>query len=1022
MTQTSSKPTLPNTIKDSSSAVENRTPVAYYTSANPPLSSPTFEQGGMEPTEAKDKSGFLSLFQRLRQGWDNFNFRTKLTLLLVVGAALPVIAATQSIITIAQRQSIEGLEEVLRRELIILEEEIDTQQKGMKANAKTLATFIETTGIDVSNPDQVAAYRGRLQSFLAQAKQENPARSFYIITDNQGRTVAQNIQVVAADFQNYPLLTDTETKFSPVSLSPGIELGDVPIVKNALSSGVTLAGFELLPGKFLQRLGLAEQADIGLRYQKIEGLPEPKKPFPEGTYDIDGGKAGFALVAVQPIRVQGKVVGTAIAGNLINRNYEIVDNLKSETGVSTATIFAQDWRVSTNVPYTDKKTRAIGTRVSQVVADKVLNREEDFIGAANIIGIEYTTGYSPIYDHQQELNPGQAKPVGIAYVGEPQTEVQKTLRNIALTGYGIGGGILLLAGLVAVPLAGTFSNPLRRLAGFAQEVGAGEKGVRLETSERQDEIGVLSQEMNQMVAGLEANEELLRQEAGRSQLLKDITLKLSEALDSDTVFDTAVVEIRQALKSDRAMVYRFDETWKGRVVAESLAGGWPKALGTEIASPYLAEDYVDKYKQGWVQATPDIYQAGLSEFHLQQLESLAVKANLVAPILVEGELLGLLIVHECSSPRNWEQSEIDFFAQLSTQVGLALERTNLLERQRISEKEQRSAKEQLQRRALELLTEVDSVSKGDLTIRAQVTEDEIGTIADSYNATIESLRKIVTQVQMATKQVAATTNTNEASVQELSAEALRQAEEIAAALYRIQAMSDSARTVAANAEQAEAAVRQATQTVETGDAVMNRTVDEIVAVQDTVAETAEKVKRLGESSQKISKVVSLIGKFAAQTHLLAMKASIEAARAGEGGKGFAVIADEVRSLAAQSAEATAEIETLVVNIQSETNEVAAAMETGTKQVATGTKLVEETRQSLNQIAAASSQIDRLVKAIAQAAVEQSEASQSVTQTMGDVAAIADKTSTSAMSVSASFQELLTVAQELQESVGQFKVQ
>ena len=489
-----------------------------------------------------------------------------------------------------------------------------------------------------------------------------------------------------------------------------------------------------------------------------------------------------------------------------------------------------------------------------------------------------------------------------------------------------------------------------------------------------------------------------------------MTLHLTQTLQPQEIFDTAVAEIRKAIKSDRVVVYSFDRNWKGTVIAESVANGFPRALGAKIDDPCFADRYVEKYRGGRVQATENIYKAGLTPCHLKQLEPFAVKANLVAPILQAGQLLGLLIAHQCSAPRTWQQAEIDLFTQFSTQVGLALDRFHLLE-------QQKTARELLQR----LLMEVDPVNKGDLTVRANVTEDEIGTIADSYNVTISNLRKIVSQVQVAAQQVSVTTSNSEGAAQELSKETLRQAEEIATALERIRQMSDSIRAVVQGAAQAEAAVQEANMTVAAGDAAMNRTVDGMLAIRETVTETSKKVKQLGDSSQKISKVVNLIGRFAAQTNLLALKASIEAARAGDEGRGFAVLADEVRVLARQSAEATAEIESLIANIQKETNEVVVAMEAGKEQVVAGTKLVDETRQNLNKITDVSKQISESVAAIASAATVQSQASAVVTATIADVAESASQTSEEATVVSASFKELLALAQELQTSASQFKV-
>ncbi len=516
--------------------------------------------------------------------------------------------------------------------------------------------------------------------------------------------------------------------------------------------------------------------------------------------------------------------------------------------------------------------------------------------------------------------------------------------------------------------------------------------------------------------------------AERAQQLNEIISRVRESLKVEEIYHAAVTGVRETLKTDRAIVYLFDENWQGTIVAESVGSGWPKALGANIADPCFAEQYVEKYKRGRVKATENIYDAGLTKCYLGQLEPFKVKANLVAPILAEGKLLGLLVTHQCSSTRPWQESDITFFKQVAIQVGFALDQAALLEQReqaRIAAEmvslEQRREKEALQLQLLELLSDVEGAARGDLTVRADVTAGEIGTVADFFNAVIESLRGIVTQVKQAATQVNSSLGENEEAIRQLNAEALKQAEETTRTLDSVEQMTRSIQQVADNARQAATVARMASSTAESGGIAIDRSVQNIQSLRATVAQTAKKVKRLGESSQQISKVVSLINQIALQTNLLAINAGIEAARAGEEGQGFAVVAEEVGELAARSAAATKEIEKIVENIQQETAEVVEAMELGTTQVVEGTHLVEDAKQSLSQILEVSRQIDALVQSISSATVSQALTSQAVTDLMKEIAKVSERTSNSTRQVSSSLKETVGIAAQLQASVGTFKV-
>lgn len=364
----------------------------------------------------------------------------------------------------------------------------------------------------------------------------------------------------------------------------------------------------------------------------------------------------------------------------------------------------------------------------------------------------------------------------------------------------------------------------------------------------------------------------------------------------------------------------------------------------------------------------------------------------------------------------------DEFGRLATSFNQMIQSivANTTEAQRKAA-EQEQAKEDLQRQVIRLLDDVEGAARGDLTVQAEVTADVLGAVADSFNLTIQNLREIVNQVKIAARQVNESSRENEAFARSLSSDALRQAEVLSDTLNSVQMMTESIQRVAESAREAEQVAKLASETAIKGGDAVERTVAGILDIRETVAETTRKVKRLGESSQEISKIVGLISQIASRTNLLALNASIEAARAGDAGRGFAIVADEVRQLADRAAKASKEIEQIVLQIQSETSNVQQAMEVGTQQVIDGTKRAEQARQSLTDIIQVSHRIETLVLSITEDTVKQTETSRTVSQVMQSVELSAQETSQESQRVSASLQNLVGVARSLQDSVERFRV-
>ncbi|MDZ8107714.1 MAG: MHYT domain-containing protein [Nostoc sp. DedQUE12a] len=646
---------------------------------------------------------------------------------------------------------------------------------------------------------------------------------------------------------------------------------------------------------------------------------------------------------------------------------------------------------------------------------------------------------------------------------------------------------------------------------------------------------------------LSAQTKLLAQqeaEAKLSQLFTEITLRIRRSLKLDDVINTTVHELRQALKTDRVIMYRFNTDWSGTIVAESVAQGWTKTLGKTVNDPFR-EDYIEMYKNGRVQATNDIYAAGFTQCHREILEGFEIKANLIAPIIHNNQLVGLLCAHECSTTRYWHRYEINLFKQLAIQFGIALEQASLVaeleQTQKVLrlrdraiasasngifitdprqptnpiifcnaalekitgyssdellrcnykflqgsdtdpdtiaqldeametsrecqvvlksyrkngsyfwceltvspvpdvfgqtinfvgvlveitsrkeiEEELRRSQQALQEQLLELISDVNEVLQGDLTVRSQVTTGEVSILANVINNTIYTLWQIVIQVQQIAYQMHVSLGESSGVVEQVGNEALKQVEQINYALQKVDNLNLCIQKVADTTQQLQQMTVSSTNTAETAKTTIDFTAQSILNLQKTNSQIANKVNSLGEFSQKISAVASTIGQIATQTNLLASDASIEATWMGDRGRSFAKVAEQISQLAVQSAQATQEIQGVLTNMQLETSVLVQAIESGTNEIAEKANIVQNAKLSLEDILEVSQQINHLVQSIFTATGSQTETSQAIASLIEQITETLKYTADSSGTVSNSLQQTIELTQQLQVYLGGFK--
>ncbi|MCC7147383.1 MAG: methyl-accepting chemotaxis protein [Phycisphaeraceae bacterium] len=312
--------------------------------------------------------------------------------------------------------------------------------------------------------------------------------------------------------------------------------------------------------------------------------------------------------------------------------------------------------------------------------------------------------------------------------------------------------------------------------------------------------------------------------------------------------------------------------------------------------------------------------------------------------------------------------------------------------------------------------------EGDLTKRVVVqSKDELGELGTWFNTFVQKIHDIIAEVIRSSREVAGASTQIAASSEEMAAGLRAQTSQVNQISDAIEKMNQSVRQVADQSSQAAARADESGQVATEGGQVVSQTIEDMAAINQAVSGSAASVGELGKRSAQIGKIVEVINDIADQTNLLALNAAIEAARAGEHGRGFAVVADEVRKLADRTTKATEEIAQSITAIQGETSQAVERMTAATAQVQTGAERATQAGQSLQQIVGKARQVADMIQAIAQAAEEQSSASEQVIQNVESINAVSKQSAEGAQQAAAAAAHLSNKAEQLRSLVSQFKL-